>query len=123
MSQYKDDTVPFHQFSLHQVYMTNSDKPPKTSSLYNVLPTSHTSNIEFFKTSNPNAKLITQRPSKVPIHYRDKLNTLPKELENYNIIKQMRRTLDILTQIQKELSDESWSIEPLAPQLARANKK
>ena len=72
--------------------MTNSDKPPKTSSLYNVLPTSHTSNIEFFKTSKPNAQLITQRPSKIPIHYRDKLNTLPKELEKYNIIKQMRRS-------------------------------
>ena len=25
--QYKDDTVPFHQFSLHQIYMTNSDTP------------------------------------------------------------------------------------------------
>ena len=35
---------------------------------------------------NPNAQLITQRPSKVPIHYRDKLNTLLKELENNNII-------------------------------------
>ena len=29
----------------------------------------------------PNAQLITQRPSEVPIHYRDKLNTLLKELE------------------------------------------
>ena len=36
----------------------------------------------------PNAQLITQRPSKVPIHYRDKLNnTLLKELEKHNIIK------------------------------------
>ena len=34
----------------------------------------------------PNAQLMTQRPSKVPIHYRDKL---PKELEKYNIIKQI----------------------------------
>ena len=25
----------------------------------------------------PNAQLITQRPSKVPIHYKDKLNALP----------------------------------------------
>ena len=35
----------------------------------------------------PNAQLVTQRPSKVPIHYRDKLNTLPKELEKHNNIK------------------------------------
>ena len=37
----------------------------------------------------PNAQLITRRPYKVPIHYRDKLQTLFKELENYNIIKQI----------------------------------
>ena len=37
----------------------------------------------------PNAQLITQRPSKVPIQYRDKLNTLLKELEKYNIIEQI----------------------------------
>ena len=36
----------------------------------------------------PNAQLMTQRPSKVPIHYRDKLNVLLKELEKHNIIKQ-----------------------------------
>ena len=42
-SQYKEDTGSFHQFSLHQVYMTNSDTPTKTHSLYNVQPTSHTS--------------------------------------------------------------------------------
>ena len=35
----------------------------------------------------PNAQLFTQCHSKVTIHYRDKLNTLPKELEDY-IIKQ-----------------------------------
>ena len=28
-----------------------------------------------------NTHFITQNPSKVPIHYRDKLNNLPKELE------------------------------------------
>ena len=32
-----------------------------------------------------NAQLITQRPSKVPIHYRDKLNALLEELEKQNI--------------------------------------
>ena len=37
----------------------------------------------------PNAQLLTQRPSKVPIHYRDKLNTLLEELEKHNIIKQI----------------------------------
>ena len=35
----------------------------------------------------PNAQLMTQRLSKVPIHYRDKLNAFLKELEKYNIIK------------------------------------
>ena len=37
----------------------------------------------------PNAQLFTQRLSKVPIHYRDKLNALLKDLEKYNIIKQI----------------------------------
>ena len=37
----------------------------------------------------PNAQLITQRPSKVPIHYRDKLNALLKELEKHNILNQI----------------------------------
>ena len=90
-------------------------------------------------------------PSKVPIHYRDKLNTLLKDLEKHNIIKQIGSSphdkpvygtsyLNPLIIIPKgdslkcvldahhlnsitEQSDESWPIEPLAPQLARANKK
>ena len=94
---------------------------------------------------------MTQRPSKVPIHYRDKLNVLLKELEKYNNIKQIGSSpqdkpvygttyLNPLIIIPKgdtikcvldapnlnsntEQSDESWPIEPLAPQLARANKK
>ena len=45
---YNDDTVPSHQFSLHQVYMTNSGITQKTSPLYNVQHTSHTSILEFF---------------------------------------------------------------------------
>ena len=126
--------------------MTNNDIPNRTSPLYNVQPTSHTSekrifpslpytseNLKFnnkfiFQVSDltdteyitlcnmllkyntcysthkndvgkisthfritlkPNAQLITQRPSKVPIHYRDKLNALLRELEKYNIIKQI----------------------------------
>ena len=94
---------------------------------------------------------MTQRPSKVPIHYRDKLNVLLKELEKFNIIKQIGSSpqdkpvygttyLNPLLIIPKgdtikcvldarhlnsntEQSDESWPIEPLAPQLARANKE
>ena len=38
------DTFSTTQFSLHQVYMANSDPLPRTSSLYNVQPTSHASN-------------------------------------------------------------------------------
>ena len=100
----------------------------------------------------PNAQLITQRPSKVPIHYRDKLNSLLKELEKYNIKKQIGFSpqdkpvygttyLNPLIKVPKgdsikcviecarhlnsntEPSGESWPIEPLAPQLARANVK
>ena len=99
----------------------------------------------------PNAQLLRQRPSKVPIQYREKLNNLLKELEKHNIIKQIgsfpedkpnygTTYLNPLIIIPKddfikcvldarhlnsntEQSDESWPIEPLAPQLARANKK
>ena len=90
----------------------------------------------------PNAQLITQRPSKVLIHYRDKLNALLKEIEKYNIVKQFGSStqdkpvygtthLSPLIIIPKgdsikckldarhlnsntEQSDESWPIEPLA---------
>ena len=208
MVQYGNPTTPPPQFSLHQIYMTNDDVPNRTSTLYNVQPTSHTSekrifpslpytseNLKFINKYNfqfsdltgteyitlcnmllkyktcyathkndvgkistpfrirlkPNAQLMTQRPSKVPIHYRDKLNLLLKELEKYNIIKQIGSSpqdkpvhgttyLNPLIIIPKgdtikcvldarhlnsktEQSDESWPIEPLAPQLARANKK
>ena len=37
----------------------------------------------------PNAQLIIQRPSKIPIHYRDKLNNLPEELEKHNSIEEI----------------------------------
>ena len=205
---YDDTTTSPPQISLHQVYMTNFDIPNKTSPLYNVQPTSHTSekrifpslpctsenskfinkfNFQFFDLTDteyiflcnvlpkyktcyathkndvgkistpfrirlkPNAQLMTQRPSKIPIHYRDKLNALLKELEKYNIIKQIGSSpqdkpvygttyLNPLIIITKgdtikcvldarhlnsntEQSVESWPIEPLAPQLARANKK
>ena len=196
------------QFSLNQVYMTDTDSLPHSPSLYNVQPTSHSSkqrvfpslpyspeNLKFINKFNfqfsdltdteyitlcnlllkyktcyathkndvgkiatpfrirlkPNAQLLTQRPSKVPFHYRDKLNTLLKDLEKHNIIKQIGSSpqdkpvygttyLNPLIIIPKgdsikcvldarhlnsntEQSDESWPIEPLAPQLARANKK
>ena len=98
-----------------------------------------------------NCNLQTQRPSKVPIHYRDRLNKLLIELEKYNIKKPigskpdekhiMRTTfLNPLNIIPKgdaikvvldarhlnsntDQELESWPIEPFAPQLARANKK
>ena len=98
-----------------------------------------------------NCKLQTQRPCKVQIHYRDRLNKLLVELEKYNIIKQIGSTPDekhtigttFLNPVNfipkgdtiKVVLDarhlnsntnqdfESWPIEPLAPQLARANKK
>ena len=41
-----------------------------------------------------NCKLQTQRPSKVPIQYRDRLNKLSVELEKYNITKQIGSTPD-----------------------------
>ena len=37
----------------------------------------------------PNAQRMTQRPFKVPIHYRDKLNVLLKELENKTLSNKM----------------------------------
>ena len=205
---YDDSTTPSPQFSLHQIYMTHSDTPHKTSPLYNVQPTSNTSekrifpflpytsdNLKFiikfnfqflditdteyiticnmllkYKTCyathkndvgkiftpfrirlKPNAQLLTQRPSKVPIHYRDKLNNILKELEKHNIIIKIGSSpqdkpfygttyLNPLIIIPKgdtikcvldarhlnpntEQSNESWPIEPLAPQFARTNKK
>ena len=41
-----------------------------------------------------NYKLQTQRTSKVPIHYRDRLNRLLAKLEKHNIIKQIGSTPD-----------------------------
>ena len=98
-----------------------------------------------------NCKLQTQRPSKVPIHYRDRLYKLLEELEKHKIRKQIVSTSDekhtigttylkpliiipkgdaikivldarhLISKTNQEF--ESWPIEPLAPQLARANKK
>ena len=126
--------------------MTNSNTPPITSPIYNVKPTSLTSNPRVFPslpytTENlkfknkldsqfpyltdteyitlcnlllkyktcyathkidvgkiatpfhirlkPSAQLITQRPSKVPIHKRDKLNALLNGLEKCNTMNQI----------------------------------
>ena len=41
-----------------------------------------------------NCKLQTKRLSKVPIHFRDRLNKLLTELEKYNIIKQIASSSD-----------------------------
>ena len=98
-----------------------------------------------------NCKLQTQRPSKVPIHYRDRLNKLLTELEKYKIIKQIGSSSDEKSTIgtaflnpliiipkgdsikvvldarhlnsNTDQEFEFWPIEPLAPQLARAIKK
>ena len=98
-----------------------------------------------------NCKLLTQRPSKVSIHYRDRLNKLLTELEKFNIMKQIGSSSDERHTIRTTFSNpliiipkgdsikvvldarqlnsntnqelKSWPIEPLAPQLARANKK
>ena len=203
-----DPTTPPRQFSLHQSIMIHFDIPHQTSPLYNVQPTSHSSetrifpsqpytseNLKFinkfnFKFSDltdteyitlcnmllnyktcyathkndvgkistpfrirlkPNTQLITQRPSNVPIYYRDKLSTLPKKLEKHNFKKQIGSSPQdkpvygttysnplIITpkgdtikcvldarhlNSNTEQSDESRSIELLAPKLARANKK
>ena len=45
--QYDDPTTPPPQFSLHQIYMTNNDIPNQTSPIYNVQPTSNTSEKHF----------------------------------------------------------------------------
>ena len=98
-----------------------------------------------------NCKLQTQRPSKVQIHYRHRLNKLLVELEKYSITKQIGSTPDAKHTIgttflnpliiipkgdaikvvldARHLNSntnqefESWLIEPLVSQLARANKK
>ena len=95
-----------------------------------------------------NAKLKTRRPTKIPIHHRVKLKILPEELGTHNIIRQVGSThlytetsfLNPLIFIPKGATIkvvldarhlnsntnqpfESCPIEPLAPQLARANKK
>ena len=98
-----------------------------------------------------NCKLQTQRPSKVPIQYRDRLNKLLTELEKYIIIKQIGSSSDEKHTIgttflhpliiipegdsikvvldARHLNSntnqklESWPIEPLVPQFAKANKK
>ena len=45
---YDDPTIHPPQFSLHQLYMTNSYMPHQTSPLYNLQPTSHTSTTRIF---------------------------------------------------------------------------
>ena len=61
---YDDPTTPPPpQFSLHQTYMTNSDTSHQTSSLYNVQPTSHTSEKRIFPSlpyTSENLKFINK---------------------------------------------------------------
>ena len=46
--QSNDNTVPSHQFSIHQLYMTDPIPSLINSSIYNVQPTSHTSKPRIF---------------------------------------------------------------------------
>ena len=166
--QSNDNTVPSHQFSLHQLYMTDPTSSLITSSIYNVQSTSHTSKPRTF----PSIPYTTENPKFINKYnfqyselshtenvtlcnsiyiYRDKLNAVLKELEKSNIIKQIgsspqdngvygttyfnpfiiiskgdniKCVLDVRhLNSNTEQSDESWPSEPLAPQLARANKK
>ena len=99
----------------------------------------------------PNAKLQTQRPTKVLIRYREKLKKLLDEVERHKIFRPIDstpsdksfydttflnppiivpkvHTIKIVLDLRHlnsntDQSFESWSIEPLAPRLARANKK
>ena len=60
---YDDPTTPPPQFSLHQIYMRNSDIPNQTFPLYNVQPTSHTSEKRIFSSlpyTSENLKLINK---------------------------------------------------------------
>ena len=61
--QYDNPTTPPPQFSLHQIYMTNDDIPNQTSPLYNVQPTSHTSEKRIFPSlpyTSENLKFINK---------------------------------------------------------------
>ena len=61
--QYDNPTTPPPQFSLHQIYMTNNDIPNQTSPLYNVQPTSHTSEKRIFPSlpyTSENLKFINK---------------------------------------------------------------
>ena len=52
------DSVPTLLFSLHQIYVTNSDTPLMTSHIYIVQPTSHTSKPQVF----PSIPYTTEYP-------------------------------------------------------------
>ena len=59
---YQPDTteqfVHYHHFYLHQVFMTNSDTPSATSSLYNVQPTSNNAKPHVFPSLPSSKKLL-----------------------------------------------------------------
>ena len=69
--QYNGDTVPSHQFPLHQVYMTISDTPPATSPIYNLQPTSHTSKPRILPYTTENLNFV----NKFNFHYSDLMYT------------------------------------------------
>ena len=53
---YDDPTTPSPQFALHQIYMTDPDTH-QTSPLYNLQPTSHTSD-KRIQTNNSDVKIL-----------------------------------------------------------------
>ena len=53
------DTFSNTQFSLHQVYMANSDSISRVSSIYNVQPTSHTSKPRIYPSLPYSTKNLT----------------------------------------------------------------
>ena len=57
--QPNDNTVPSHQFSIHQLYMTDPNLSLIPSSIYNVQPTSHTSKPRFFLSLRTLQKILT----------------------------------------------------------------
>ena len=137
--------------------MTNDDIPNQTSPLYNVQPTSHTSEKRIFPSlpyTSENLKFIDkfnfQFSDLTDTEYITLCNMLLKYKTCYathkNDVGKIQQPVYGTTYLNPliitpkgdtikcvldarhlnsntEQSDESWPIEPLAPQLARANKK
>ena len=84
LQHYLQDILDFSKFQL-QMKNLNSSKSTILTHKNDVGKISTSFRIRL----KQNAQLMTQQSSKVPIHYRDKIIALLKELENHNIIKQI----------------------------------